>query len=179
MERIGHLDGARHHGGEDQPIGARQIQGGVANLLPPLRALGLEPRRRPLAAATRDDVEELAQADVDDLGGELLSAPGPHPHEEHLVEAERLNGAKARRIVVDQGAPIGDDGVIDRMPVTAELGGDLVDAAGVASDLFGDPATGPVAHGHAGGTDAFVLFGPRPHRTRRLGAAPAALVPEG
>jgi hypothetical protein len=43
MERISHLNGVGHHRGEDLAVRARQIQGGVADLVPPLLALALQP----------------------------------------------------------------------------------------------------------------------------------------
>jgi len=85
VERIGDLDRVGHHGGERPCGGARQIQGGVADLLPPLLSLFLQPRRGVCTTATRNDVEELAPGDVDDLGGELLAVKGAVPGEEDFV----------------------------------------------------------------------------------------------
>ena len=75
------------------------------------------------------------------------------PDHERLVQPEGLDHPEAVRIVVDQGGSVGDDGVVHGVPVTPELDGHLVHAPGVASDLFGDPPAGPVAHGHAGRPD--------------------------
>jgi hypothetical protein len=99
-----------------------------------------------------------------------LASPGADPGEEHLIEPEGFDGSETLRIVIDQGGAVGDDGVVDCVPVTPELEGDLVHAAGVATDLLGDPTPGPVAHGHAGSTDALVFLGPRTDRARGLGA---------
>ena len=49
---------------------------------------------------------------------------------------------------------------------------------GVASDLFGDPPAGPVAHGHPRCSDGRLLADPRSCRTRRLRATPPVLVPD-
>ena len=68
----------------------------------PLLPFRLEPGGRSLTASTRDDVEELAKPDVDDLGGELLTVPRPNPGEEHLIETECLDGPEAARML-DQG----------------------------------------------------------------------------
>src|ERR1019366_2551017 len=175
---IGHLDRLGYHGGKDQAIGTRQIQRGVTNLVPPLLSLFFEPRCGFGTPATRDDVEELACSDIDDLGGELLAPKGPDAGEEHLVEPEGPHHTKTFGVIVHQRGAIGDDGVVDRVPVAPELEGDLVHAAGMSTDLLGDPTPGPVAHRHAGGTDALVLLGPRTNRTGGLGAPPATLVPD-
>ena len=161
MEGIGHLGGVGHHVVEDRPIGTGQIEGGPARPVSPLLPLCLQPLRRPLAAATRDDVEELAGLDVDDLGRELLAVkgpdagrraprrgPGPRP-------TPKRSGSSSTSAVA-----IGDDGVVHCVPVTAELDRDLVDASRVAPHLLGDPAARPVGHRHAGRGDPGVLFGP-------------------
>ena len=59
---------------------------------------------------------------------------GPAPHEEHLVEPERADVAEALG-VVDERLAVGDDGVVDGVPVTAELPGHLVDAPCAPADL--------------------------------------------
>jgi len=71
-----------------------------------------------------------------------------------------------------------DDGVTDCVPVTAELEGEIVNAASVVAHLERDPPGRPIAQHYAGGRDAGVFFGPRAHRTQRLGALPAAFVPD-
>ena len=122
MERIRHLDGTREHEGEDPTVGTGEIEGGEAHLVPPgLLAFG-QPGHRPSTAAAGDDIEQLATADVDDLGGELLAVPGSDPDHQHLVETERLHDTEPVG-VVDQGSAIGDDGVIHRVPVAPELDG--------------------------------------------------------
>ena len=98
------------------------------------------------ARSTGDHVQQLAHSDVDDLGGEVLAVPAADPGEQHLVEAEGLDGPEPVG-VIDQSGAVGDDGVVHRVPVAPELDSDLVDTAGVAADLFGDPPAGPVASG--------------------------------
>ncbi len=60
------------------------------------------------------------------------------------VQTEGGALAASLRVVIDQGGAIGDDGVVDGVPVSAELDGHLVDRAAPASDLFGHPPPGPV-----------------------------------
>ena len=160
VERISHLNGVGHHGGEDLAVGAGEIQGGVAHVVPPLLALALQPGCGLGTTATRDDVEELAPGDVDDLGGELLTVKRADPGEEDFVEAEGPHHTKAFGVIVHQCGAIGDDGVIDRVPVAVELEGEIVDAAGVVPDLERDPTSSPIAEHHPWGRDARVLFGP-------------------
>jgi len=71
--------------------------------------------------------------------------------------------------VIDQGFAIGDDGVVDRVPIAAELFGHLVDAASAPADLFGDPAAGSVGHGKTRRPDAIILFGLEPLAQSGLG----------
>jgi len=107
----------------------------------------------------------------------VLAAIRPEPHEKHLIEPERVDRAVATGVVVDEGGAVGDDGVVDGVPITAELHGDLVDGARVAPHLFGHPAPCPIGHCHTWRGDAGVLLGPRSAGTRCLTAAPPALVP--
>jgi hypothetical protein len=128
--------------------------------------------------ATGDDVQELADLHIDELGRELLAVPGSDPDEEDLIEPERGNDTEAIWVVVDKRGAIGEHRVVDRVPVAAELGGDLVHAPCVAADLLGDPAPGPVGHRHPWSTDASVLLGPRSRGTEVIWTAPPALVPD-
>lgn len=68
VELIGNLDGIGQHRVEHRPIRRRQIQGRPLDPGPPLVGLCGEPAARFAAVPTFDDVEELAAADVDDLG---------------------------------------------------------------------------------------------------------------
>ena len=133
------------------------------------------------AAPTRDDVEELAGPDIDDLGGEVLAVKGTDPDEEHLVEPERGDLADAVVVSDEQGLAIGDDGVVDGVPVTSELGGHLVDAPGAAADLVGGPPGGAVGHHLAGRGDPVVLLGPTDpsHSHRRGTSIGACATPAG
>jgi len=64
-------------------------------------------------------------------------------HEQHLVEPQRLDDAETVRVVVDKGRPLGDDRIVDGVPVAAELPGDPAHAARTASHLLGDPPSRP------------------------------------
>ena len=104
MERIRHVDGAGRHEGEDLPIGTRQIQRGeahsVASRLPLLR----QPHHGLSAGATGHDIEELATADIDELGGDLLTVPRTPLHHQHLVEPQRFDDIEPVG-VIDQAPP--------------------------------------------------------------------------
>jgi len=177
MERIGHLDRPGRHQGEHLAIGAREVQGGEAHLVTPRLAPLGQPGHGLGGRAARDDVEELAVPDIDDLGGELLAPPRTPAHHQRLVEAEGLDRAEATR-VIDQGSAIGDDGVVDRVPVAAQFGGHLVHTARAPADLFGDPPAGPVGHGQTRRRDAVVLLGPAAVGAVGIRTAPPVLVPE-
>ena len=123
--------------------------------------------------ATSDDVEQLARADVDDLGRPPLAAERALPGEQRLVQPDRRDGAEAVR-VVDQRRAVHDDGVHHRVPVTAEIGGHLGHGAAVAADLHRRPPRRPGRHRTAARGDLRVLLGPRPP-TRR--ATPPLLAP--
>src|ERR1035437_4378002 len=176
---IGHLGDIGNHGRERLAIGTGEVERGVADLVPPWLPLFGQPSHGTCAAATRDDVEELTTTDVDDLGGELLAVPFADPGEEHLIEAQGRNRPEALRVVVDQGGAIGDDRVVDRVPVTPEFDGDLVHAAGVAPDLFGGPPASPVAHRHARSTDAQLLCDPGPRGACLFRALPPVVAGTG
>ncbi len=145
MKGIGYQDGARQHAGEDGSVGAREIERGVAHVREPLMALGLEPRGGLFSTATRYDVEELRSAHVDDRGRELGAVIRRLAKKGHLIEPKGANYPEAIWIL-GQGLAVGEDGVVDGMPVTAEFFGHLGDAARAAPHLFGDPATRTVGH---------------------------------
>lgn len=59
--------------------------------------------------------------------------------EQLLVQLEGLNVARPIQLVVDQGGPTGDHGVIDRVPFTDQLKSELIDGAAPSLDLSGRP----------------------------------------
>jgi hypothetical protein len=109
----------------------------------------------------------------------IVSFCTPEADEEHLVEAEGADLAEAPGVVVDERGAVGQQRVVRPVPVAAELVDDLAHAAGVLSDLLGRPARRSIGQRHAGRTDAPVLLGLGSHLTLGLGAAPAALSPDG
>ena len=91
------------------------------------------------AGAPGDDVEQPAGADVDDRGRPQLVPPWALAGKERLVQPQCRGFADAGR-VIDQGAAVGDHGVIDRVPVTTQLLGHLIDGAAVMTALTETPA---------------------------------------
>ena len=73
--------------------------------------------------------------------------------------------------------PVGDDGVVDGVPVTAQIHGHLVHAPGVTTDLGGGAPGGSGGEHLSRSGDPVVLLGPRTHRAVGIGARPPALVP--
>lgn len=59
--------------------------------------------------------------------------------EQLLVQLEGLNVARPIQLVVDQGGPTGDHGVIDRVPFTDQLKSELIDGGAPSLDLSGRP----------------------------------------
>jgi hypothetical protein len=80
--------------------------------------------------------------------------------------------------MVDQGRPVSQDSVIDRVPVTTELPGDLVDAPAVLSDRSRGEAACSIGQGEAGMGDALVDLGPGLVLTVDVSTDEPALVPE-
>ena len=115
-------------------------------------------------------------AHVDDRGGPRLGPPASDPGEQRLVEAEGIDVPDPFG-VVDQGGPVGDDGVVDGVPVAAQLPGQIADGPTPAADLFGHPPPGPVRHRQARCGDVRGGLGERPDLTVLRRADPAALVP--
>ncbi len=177
VERIGDLGGVRDHGVEHGTVGAGEIEGGKADGVQPLPTLCFEPGLRVLPLATRDDVEELAASDIDDLGREVLKVIRTFPHEEHLIEPESVDRAEATG-QVDECCAVGNDGVVDGVPVAAELDRHLVHTAGAAADLLGNPTTRSGGDRHSRRRDPLVLLGPGTRRAVGIGTAPTALVPD-
>jgi hypothetical protein len=175
VRELDHVEGVGDLG-EHLAIGAREIEGRVADLGSPRAATLGKPRHGFCARAARDDVQELTTADVNDLGGELLAMEGASSHHERFVHAERVDGPEATGIV-DEGLSVGDDGVVHGVPVAAELSGDLVDTPRTASHLRRRPTAGTIGHGHARSCDPVVGFGPAASSARWVRTAPPALVP--
>ena len=87
---------------------------------------------------------------------------------QRLVQAQGVDLADPVR-VLDQGLAVGDDDVVDGVPVTAELAGQIRDRAATAADLLSDPPAGPVGHHQPGRPDRGHRLGDRPDRTARCG----------
>ena len=177
VEGIGDQGGPGHHDLEHPPVGAREVEGAVLDAFTKRARLFGQPGDGLGTAATRDDVEELAGSDVDDLGGEVLAVRGTGPHHEHLVEPEGAHLADAFLIRVEQGFAIGDDGVVHGVPVAAELLGHLVDAARTTADLDRRPPSRPRGQHLARPGNPIILLGPRAHGAVPVGTHPPALVP--
>ena len=161
---------------EHRSVGTGEVERRPSDVVPPLLPFRRQPLLGLVTTATWDDVEQLACVHVDDLGGELLAVPWTDSGEEHLVETEGLHRSEPV-FVFHQGGAVGDDGVVDGVPVTTELDSDLVHGPGVTADLFGDPPSGPIRQHQSLGCDARLVLGPAAARTGRLRAVPPELVP--
>ena len=180
VERVGNLPGRRKGVIEGLAIWAGQVEHSPTDLLAPGLGAGGDPLGGPGRGSSGDHVEQLgwpAWADIDDRGHELLAVSFPAPHEQRLVQAQRLHDLCDAVRVVDQSGPERDHGVVNGVPVTAQLSGHLSHSAPELADLPGGPPSGPVGHDLAGRRDARVFPGPRPHLAITVGAAQPELVP--
>jgi hypothetical protein len=116
-------------------------------------------------------------AGVHDRGGPLLEVPGTLAEEQGLVQAEGVDRADPVDISGQECFAVGDDRVVDSVPVTAQLLGDLVHRPAQLADLAGRPPCCPGRHRHPGRGDALIDMSPRPGRAQWLGAVQALLVP--
>ena len=124
-----------------------------------------------------DDIEELRwPVETDDRCRPRPGLPRAGTNEQRLVQPERSDAADAV-VVLDERGAVGTDRVHDRVPIAAQLAGDLRDAASVATDLRGDPPAGPVGDLRASSGDRRRLLGPGARRTVAVWAEPAAFVP--
>ena len=176
MKRIGHLDRLGHGLVKDAAVGTREIEGGVTHVAEPVFSARQQPGRRRGPTATGHHVEELSALDVHDLSRVVLAAILALAHEEHFVEAQRSDDADAV-LVIDQGLAVGEEGVVNGVPVTAQFLRHLSHAASAATHLLGDPASRAVAQTESARCDQRILFGPRAVWTRGLGTAETSLVP--
>ncbi len=177
MERIGDLGGVGDHRVEHRPVRAGQIERRPTDLLEPrVAALG-EPSARLGGAATRNNIEQPAGGDIHDRCRPPLPPPRPLPGEQSLVQPERDRLTDPVGVLDERGA-VGEDGVVDGVPVASELDGDLIHGAAVPADLFGHPPPGSIGHPEPGRGDRWVLGGPGADRARRVRASPAMLAPD-
>ena len=173
MERVGDLGGVGEHRVEHGAIRRRQIQGRPLDARTPRLGVGSEPTARLAAVTTRDDIEELAAAHVDDLGRPPLPPQRSLAGEQGLIEPDRGDRAKPAR-VVNQGGSVEHDGVHHCVPIAPEIGGDLGNRAAVATNLERHPARRPGRQRTTTRRDPRVPVGPRPSTHR---AAPTLLAP--
>ena len=180
VERVGHECGVAQAVFEGLAVGAGEVEHAVADGGQPVVGAGVEPGAGPGGALAGDEVEELGAGaggcDVDDRSRPVLGAPAALAAEQRLVQAQGADLADAAR-VVDQRGAVGDHGVVDRVPIAAQLPGHLGDRSPKSADLLGDPPAGPVRHGASRRGDPRVLPRERPGRAVLVGAEPAVLVP--
>lgn len=166
MGRVRDLDGVGHHCVEHQPIGPDRSN--VAHLILASHLSSRVSSHRHGSAALRPgtNVQQLPGANVkrstssrpdDDVGrpGRTASHPTPTPW-----------GTDPFGVVIDERSAVGDHGVVDHVPITTELTGDLVHRAAVRADLFDHPPPGPVGHHQPGRRDRRHVVSPRARRAR-------------
>lgn len=177
VEWVSDLGCVGKHRVEHGPIRAGQIQRRPPDQSPPLRGALTEPLARPGTVSARHDIQQHATGDIHDRRRPALLAPRPDVVEHRLVEAERSDLTDPLGVVVNERCAVRDQGVVDRVPVAAELDCDLVHGSPATADLARDPPAGAVGQRLSRCGDPGVFAGPRLHRTRPVRALPAMLAP--
>jgi hypothetical protein len=167
----------REHVVEHALVGGGEIERGRGDVSEPLGPSCAQPGRGRRTLSIRNDVEQLAPLYVDNRGHELLVAARSGLHHEVLVETERPHVAEALGIL-DESGSVGENGVIDGVPVTAEVLGHFKHGASVLADLERRPASGAVGHLQSRGGDAGLDLCPGALRAVELDAAEPSFVPD-
>ena len=141
VEGVDHLGRFGKHDAVDGGIGGRHVEGAVFDALLPGLGLFVQPGGHLHVVAAGQDVDDLVVLDIGHGGGVV----GPVPRQAHeggLVEADGGGLVQALAIGLEKGLAIGGHGVVDRVPVTGQLGCHLFDRASVA-DLARRPLGRP------------------------------------
>ena len=107
------------------------------------------------------DVEQAARRRRRRSRSTSLGAPRPCRTNSVSSSPSAVDVADPVGVVVEQRGAVGDHGVVDGVPVTAELDGDLVDGAAVAGRPARSPTARPGPSAPAGAPRSGVLIGPR------------------
>lgn len=177
VEGVRDLGGVGQHRVERQAPRPRQVQHRPRDGIEPGLGLIAEPRTQPRRGAAGDHVEELPGGDIDDLRGPPLGAPAAEAGEEDLVDTERLHRPDPIDISGQQRSPVGDDGVVDGVPVRPQISRNLADGAASAADLDRRPTPGPIGDRQPRGGDAVVFVGLGGDPAPPPPATPAMLAP--
>lgn len=144
VERIDNLGRVGQLLVEHLAVGAGHVQRRVADAGTPLGPSILQPTGRRSRITAFYEIEQPTLCHVNDRRCPPLRAVAATLDEQQLIEPERGRDPDACR-VIHQPAAVGDDRVVDRVPVTAQVLGDLADRAAVEADLVGRPAARPVS----------------------------------
>src|SRR5437899_12315960 len=91
------------------------------------------------------NISTATDSPADDRRRPRLAPPLPDADEQRLIQPERDRLTDPAR-VLDQRGAVRDDGVVNRVPVAAQLERDLVHGATMSADLLGHPPARPVGH---------------------------------
>lgn len=142
VEQVSGLGGIGQHRVEREAPRTRQVQHREADLVEPALGSSGEQSTRPDRRTPGDHVEQLSGLHVNDRGRPRLRAPAAMAGEQHFVEPAGGDVADAVR-VLDQGCAVGDHGVVDRVPISVELGGDLLHGSTVTAEPVRSPTARP------------------------------------
>lgn len=129
--------------------------------------------------AALDDLDHparTARRDIGDRGAPpCLGAEPARAHEQGLVRAQRVDRPDSGGVGFQQRFAVGDDHVVDRVPVAAQLGREVGHGSPMPADLHGRRTCRACGHQHPWRGDPLVDIGPRPDRTQRLAATQTML----
>jgi hypothetical protein len=138
------LGGVSQHRVEGGPIQARQAHNCPPDLGQPLIRTRRQPCRRRRRGAALDHIEELARTDINYRGAPVLGSPAAPTTKQGLVQSEPLDLANAVTIGFEQGVDVGNDDVVDGVPVTAQLASHVRNCPTRSADLNRHPAGRPI-----------------------------------
>jgi hypothetical protein len=174
-EGVDHLMGLGQDDRVDRRRGGRHVEGAEADPLLPGPGLLVDPARHIDVSAGREYVDDLVVLHIGHRRGVVGVDVLSELDEGGRVETDGARPVQPFAVRRQQGLAIGDHGVVDRVPVTGQLGGHLRDGPAPA-DLAGRPLGSGRQQTVLGG-DAMVLEHPAALGARGVHAVHPVLLP--
>lgn len=176
VEGVDDLSGGGEGGRVDGGVGARHVEGAEADPLAPTERLVHYEAGDGGVLAGGQDIDDLVVLDVAHGGRVVTLSVAREMHERGLVQAYGAGVVEPSAVRLQQRTPVGGDGLVHRVPVTAQLKGHLGDGPS-PSDQDRRPLRRPRREPAVLGRDAVVGEHEAPLRTPLVGAVPAVLAP--
>ncbi|MEI2642341.1 MAG: hypothetical protein V9G10_08405 [Candidatus Nanopelagicales bacterium] len=139
VERVDHQRGLGQDLAVDAAIRAGHVQGADRDRLEPGLGALFQPADHRFGVPAFGDIEQPVPGHVSEGGCPPLFAVGPVTVEQRFVHPDRVHLPDPVG-VINQLLAVADHGVVDGMPVTAQLLGHGTDRPPVAAHLLGQPA---------------------------------------